>query len=64
MDVLSVATFIVPDLGDKVNSDIGLSYRPARLHRLAGQYDSPMPESTISSVRDYEFGSGRLEWRL
>ena len=28
-----VAEFIVPDWGDKVNSGIGLSYRPARLHR-------------------------------
>jgi hypothetical protein len=30
----SVAEFIVPDWGDEVNSGIGLSYRPARLHRL------------------------------
>jgi hypothetical protein len=28
------AKFKVPDWGDKVNSGIGLSYRPARLHRL------------------------------
>jgi len=28
----TVAKFIVPDCGDKVNSDIGLSYRPARLY--------------------------------
>ncbi len=34
--------------GDKVNSGIELSYRPARLHRLAGRYDNPTPESTIS----------------
>ncbi len=27
---------------------IGLSCRPARLHRLAGQYDNPMPKPTIS----------------
>jgi hypothetical protein len=47
------AKFIVPDWGDKVHDDIGLSYRPARLHRLAGWYDSPLPESTF---RDYEFG--------
>jgi hypothetical protein len=26
-----VAKFIVPDWGDKVDSDIGLSYRPARI---------------------------------
>jgi hypothetical protein len=31
---LSVAKFIVPDWGDKVDS---------RLHRLAGRYDNPMP---------------------
>ncbi len=42
------AEFIVPDSGDKVNSRIGLSYRPARLHRLAGQYDNHMLELTIS----------------
>ncbi len=41
-----VAKFIDPDWGDKVNS--GLSYRPARLHELAGRYDNPMPESTLS----------------
>ncbi len=27
---------------------LALSYRPARLHRLTGQNDNPMPESTIS----------------
>ncbi len=52
----SVSKFIVLDWGDEVNTDIGLSYRPARLHRLAGRYDNPMPESTIPPVRDYEFG--------
>ncbi len=36
------ATFIVPDWGDKVDSNIGLSYLPARLHRLAGRYDNPI----------------------
>ncbi len=44
---LTVAKFIVPDVGDKVNSGVGLSYRPARLRRLAGRYDNPMPESAI-----------------
>ncbi len=42
----SEAEFIVPDWGDKVNSGIGLSYRPARLHRLAGRYGTavmPIP---------------------
>ncbi len=36
----TVAKFIVPDLWDKVNSCIGLSYRAARLHWLAGRYDT------------------------
>ncbi len=31
-----------------VYSGIGLSYRPARLQRLAGRYDKYMPESTLS----------------
>jgi hypothetical protein len=35
-------------LGDIVDSGMGCSYRPARLLRMAGQYDNPMPESTIS----------------
>jgi hypothetical protein len=39
---------VVPDWGDKVDSDIGSLYRPARLHRLAGRYDNPMPESCHS----------------
>ncbi len=43
------AKFLVPDCGDIVPpTGMGLSYRPARLHRLAGRYDNPMPESTIS----------------
>jgi hypothetical protein len=33
-----VAKFIVPDWVEKVDFGIGLSYRPARLHRLAGWY--------------------------
>ncbi len=38
------AQFLVPDWGDKVHYGIGLSYRPARLHRqAAGGYDNPMP---------------------
>ncbi len=37
-----------PWLGGTVNSVIGLSYRPAKLHRLAGRYDRPMPELTLS----------------
>jgi hypothetical protein len=53
----TAAEFLVPDWGDKVNSGIGFSYRPAGLHRLAGRYDNPMPELTISpQVSDREFG--------
>ncbi len=47
-EVNPVAVFLDPDCGDKVNSGRGLSYRPSRLHGLAGQYDNPMPESTLS----------------
>ncbi len=43
-----LAKFVVPDWGDKVDSDIGLSYRPASLCSVAGRYDNTMPESTIS----------------
>ncbi len=39
----------VLEWGDKVDSGIGLSYRPAGLHRLADRYDNPMPTSTLSS---------------
>jgi hypothetical protein len=43
------AIFIVPDRGDEVDFGMaGLSFRPARLHRLVGRYDKPMLESTIS----------------
>ncbi len=35
-------------LGEIVDSGIGLSYRPAGLHRLAGRYNNPMPVSTLS----------------
>ncbi len=44
----SIPEFIDPDWGDKVNSGIGLLYRPARLHGVAGRYDNPMPELTLS----------------
>ncbi len=49
----SEAIFRVHDYGDKVDSGIGLSYRPARLHRLAGRYSNPMPETQLyPPVRD------------
>jgi|LakMenEpi03Aug12_release.lakeMendotaPanAssembly.Ray.scaffolds.fasta_scaffold165774_1 hypothetical protein len=41
--VQSVAKFLVPDWGSKVDNDIGLSYRPDSLCSLAGQYDNPLP---------------------
>ncbi len=44
----SVAKFIVADWRDKVAFGIGLSYLPARLPRLAGRYDNPMPEFSNS----------------
>ncbi len=37
-----------PWMGDAVDSGIGMSYRPASLCSLAGRYDNPMPESTLS----------------
>jgi hypothetical protein len=48
----TVVEFIDPDWGDKVNSGIGLSYRPARLHGLAGRYDNPLPELNYPQVMD------------
>ncbi len=42
------AKFLVPAWEDIVDSGIGLSDRPASLCSLAGQYDNPMQESTIS----------------
>ncbi len=40
--------------GDKVDYGIGLSYWPASLCSLAGRYENPMPQSTLSPFRDYE----------
>jgi len=49
-----VAKFLVLDWGDKVNSDIGLSYG---LHWLEGRYNKPYAGvDYIPPVRDYEFG--------
>jgi hypothetical protein len=57
-----------PWLGDKVDSGIGLSYRPARLHRLASRYNNPMPESTISPIQGLwiwlQFASYQLFWYI
>jgi hypothetical protein len=52
-------------MGDKVDSGIGLSYRPASLCSLAGLYDNPMPESTMNQKLKiwlfiYYVGRGRV----
>jgi hypothetical protein len=52
LGLIQVAEFIDSDWGDKVNSGIGLSHQPARLHELVGRYDNPMPELTYPSVMD------------
>ncbi len=44
----SEAQFIVPDWEDNVDHCVGLSYRSVWLYRLAGRYDNPMPQSTVS----------------
>ncbi len=60
-----VARILVPDWGDRFDSGIGLSYRPARLHRLTGRYDNPIPASTLyPPFRDYEFGYSCVGPRL
>jgi hypothetical protein len=41
----TVAEFIDPDCGDKVNS--------ARLHGLTGQYNNPMTELTLSRSQGF-----------
>ncbi len=41
--LVAEAKFLVPDWGKIVDYGIRLSYRPARLHRLAGRYDICMP---------------------
>jgi hypothetical protein len=45
---LPEAEFIDPWLGDKVNSGIGLSYRPASPWSLSGRYNNPMQEVALS----------------
>jgi hypothetical protein len=46
--VKAVAKFLVPDWGYKVDCGIGLSYWPASICSLAGRYDYPMPQWTLS----------------
>jgi hypothetical protein len=60
----TVAELIDPDWGVEVNSGIGLSYRPARLHGLTGRYDNPMPELTILQSLIYEFGYSTTKYAL
>ncbi len=43
----TVAKFIVPDWGDIVHYAIGLLYRPARLHWMAGRHYNLKLELTI-----------------
>ncbi len=56
-----VAEFIVPDWGDKVNTGIGLSYRPTRLHRLCGPVCQPyagvdyIPQSGTMNLASVEY---------
>ncbi len=45
---LSEDQFILPYWENKVDYGIVLSYRPVRLHRLAGGYDNLMTWSTLS----------------
>ncbi len=40
--------FVVPNWRNKVDYSIGLSYRPARLHRLAAQHDNPIWQSPLN----------------
>jgi hypothetical protein len=57
-----------PDLDPQHCSGIGLSYRPAGLNRLAGRYDNPKSESTISSSPGLRiwplFSACRHRWRV
>jgi hypothetical protein len=48
-----VAEFKDPWLGDKVNSGIGLSYRPAsHVASVPVQQNNPLPELTLPPYRD------------
>jgi hypothetical protein len=48
---MSNSQILSPWLRNIVDSRIGLSCRPASLCSLAGRYDNPMPESTISPTQ-------------
>ncbi len=47
-----VAEFIGPNWGDIVNTGIGLTYRPAMLHGLAGRPTTLCRSQLYPSVRD------------
>ncbi len=52
-------------MADEVDYDIGLSYRPVRLHNLAGRYDNPMPSSTLSpQIGTINLAPGLFYWSL
>jgi hypothetical protein len=55
----AVAKFTVPDWGDKVNSGVGLSYQPARLHRLQAGIQQPYAGvSYIAQTRTMNLTAG------
>jgi hypothetical protein len=62
--VLPLAKFLVPDWRDIVGSGIELSYRHARLHMLAGRYDNPMPELTISPSQGPRIRPQTPRWKF
>ncbi len=50
------AKFLVPDWGEIVDYDTGLSYQSASLCNLAVRYDNPMPESATSTSQGLRVG--------
>ncbi len=52
----SVAKFIVPDGGDKVDSGMVLSYRPTRLHGRQAGTTTDCRSQLYPPFRNYEFG--------
>ncbi len=57
MKANSVAEFMVPDWGDKVDYGIGFSYRTAMPMQPGGPVRQPYAGvNFIPPVRDYEFG--------
>jgi hypothetical protein len=52
-----VAVILVPDLGDESGYGVGLSYRPAKLHRLAVLYDNPTSFIPQSGTKNWTSAS-------